>query len=59
MAPFGMKLLERLMMPANTVCDRFGLTEEHERGMMRMLVNMIICTGMAVIAFFVGWKLFA
>ncbi|MEO8813360.1 MAG: hypothetical protein ABI376_10675 [Caulobacteraceae bacterium] len=54
-----MKLLEFLMTPANAVCDRLGLTDEHERGMMRMLVNMIICTGLAVIAVFVGWQFLA
>lgn len=48
-----------LMLPANVVCDRLGLTNEHERGMMRMLVNMLLCTALAVIAVLVGWKIFA
>lgn len=50
-------MLHFLMLPANAVCDRFGLTNEHERGMMRMLVNMLICSVIAVIAVFVGWKI--
>jgi hypothetical protein len=52
-------LLQVLMLPANAVCDRVGLTDEHERGMMRMLVNMLLCSGLAVLAVFVGWKIFA
>ena len=48
-----------LMAPGNAVRDRLGLTNEHERGMMRMLVNMLICTALAVIGVVVGWKIFA
>lgn len=33
-------MLHFLMLPANAVCDRVGLINEHERGMMRMLVNV-------------------
>jgi hypothetical protein len=54
-----MSMLQLLMLPANAVCDRIGLTNEHERGMMRMLVNMLLCSGFAVLVVFVGWKLFA
>ena len=49
-------MLHFLMLPANAVCDRVGLINEHERGMMRMLVNMLLCSALAVIAVFVGWK---
>lgn len=28
-----------LMWPSNAVCDKLKITDEHERGMMRMLVN--------------------
>lgn len=52
-------VLRLLMLPANMVCNRIGLTNEHERGMMRMLVNMALCSAIAVIAFFVAWKLWA
>lgn len=48
-----------LMGPSNAVCDRLGLTNEHERGMMRMLVNMLIVAAIGVGAAFVGWPLFA
>ena len=54
-----MSLFQRFMLPANLVCDRIGLTNEHERGMMRMLVNMLLCSGLAVLAVFVGWKILA
>ena len=54
-----MNLYRRIMRPANAVCDRLGIANEHERGMMRMLVNMMICSGIAVVVFYVGWKLFA
>lgn len=52
-------MLHFLMLPANAVCDRVGLTNEHERGMMRMLVNVLICSALAVIAVFIGWKILA
>ena len=48
-----------LMRPSNAVCDRLGLTSEHERGMMRMLVNMMIVTALAVGVVFAGWRLLA
>lgn len=51
-------MLQMLMQPSNAVCDRLGLTNEHERGMMRMAVNMALCTAIAIAAVFVGWKLF-
>ena len=44
-----------LMGPSNAVCDRLGLTNEHERGMMRMLVNMMIVTAIGVVVVLVGW----
>jgi len=47
-----------LLGPANAVCDRLGITDEHERGMMRMLVNMIIFTGVVVTVFFFVWRVF-
>lgn len=52
-------MLHFLMLPANAVCDRVGLINEHEHGMMRMLVNMLLCSALAVIAVFVGWKILA
>lgn len=48
-----------LMMPATVVCNRIGLTNVHDRGMMRMLVNMMLCSAVAAIAVFVGWKIWA
>jgi hypothetical protein len=46
-----------LMAPSNTVCDALKITDEHERGMMRMLINMLIFTALVVPVFFVAWKL--
>ena len=51
-----MTILRLLMAPANAVCDRLGMIDEHERGMMRMLVNMILFTGIVVTVFFVVWR---
>jgi hypothetical protein len=31
-----------LMLPSNAVCDFFHVTDEHERGMVRMLVNTLL-----------------
>lgn len=52
----GMTMLRILMLPANAVCDAAGLTDEHERGMMRMLVNMMLCSALAVVMFLIGWQ---
>jgi hypothetical protein len=52
-------MLRLLMAPSNTVCDAMKITDEHERGMMRMLVNMMISTALAVPVFFIAWKLIA
>lgn len=52
-------MLRFLMLPANAVCNVFGITDEHERGMMRMLVNMMIFTAICVAVFFVAWELTA
>lgn len=46
-------MLRFLMRPSNAVCDAMHLTDEHERGMVRMLVNMLLLTGLAVVAFVV------
>ena len=41
------------MRPANAVCDAMHITDEHERGMVRMLVNMLLLSAIAVLAFVV------
>ncbi len=40
-----------LMRPSNAVCDAMHITDENERGMIRMLVNMLLLTMIAVIGF--------
>jgi hypothetical protein len=47
------------MLPANRVCDLFGLTDEHERGMVRMLVNTLLWTTIGAIVWFVVWVMVA
>lgn len=37
-------MLRVLMAPSNAVCDLMGIDNEHERGMVRMLVNMMLLT---------------
>jgi len=54
-----MNLLEILLRSSNMVCDRIGLKDQHERGMMRMFVNMCIFSGLCVFAFFVLWTMLA
>lgn len=54
-----MTALQLLMLPANIICDRMGIANEHERGMMRMLVNMMLFSAIIVVVFFIGWKLLA
>ena len=46
-------MLRVLMRPSNAVCDAMHITDEHERGMVRMLVNMLLLTAISVLAFVV------
>jgi hypothetical protein len=39
-----MTLFQWAMAPANACCDRLGLVDENERGVVRMLVNALIWT---------------
>ena len=47
-------MLRFLMRPANAVCDAMRITDEHERGMVRMLVNMLLLSLIAVVMFVVA-----
>jgi len=47
----GDAMLRLIMWPANAVCDAIHVEDENERGVVRMLVNMMLLTLMAVIAF--------
>lgn len=42
-----------LMRPSNAVCDAMHITDENERGMIRMLVNMLLLTVAFVLGFVV------
>lgn len=46
-------MLRLLMGPSNAVCDILRVKDEGERDMIRMLVNMMILTFVAVIVFVV------
>ncbi len=46
-------MLRLLMTPANAVCDALKLKDESERGMIRMLVNMMLLTLISVMVFIV------
>ena len=52
-----MTLVQRLFQPSNLVCDRLGITDEHERGMMRMFVNMCLLSAVCVVGFVAAWML--
>ena len=44
-------MLRLLMRPSNAVCDAMGIKNENERGMVRMLVNMMLLTLLFVFLF--------
>jgi len=48
-----MTLFQLLMLPANRVCDRLGLIDENERGVVRMLINALIWVTVGVLAVWV------
>lgn len=48
-------MLHLLMAPANAVCDALGMTDEHERGMVRMLVNTMLWTAICIVVLLAGW----
>ncbi|MFC3068151.1 hypothetical protein [Phenylobacterium soli] len=46
-----------LMLPSNLVCDRLGISDEHERGMVRMLVNTLIWITVLITVLTLVWTL--
>ena len=46
-----LSMLRLLMRPSNAVCDVMGIKNENERGMVRMLVNMLLLTVLFVFLF--------
>ena len=50
-----MSLFQILMWPSNAACDLLHLEDEHERGMLRMLVNTLLWTSIGVVVFMVAW----
>lgn len=50
-------MLRVFMMPSNAVCDLLGVVDEHERGMVRMLVNTLLWTTVCVTGALFVWTL--
>ena len=50
-----MTIFRWLTAPANAVCDALHVDDEHERGMIRMLVNSLIWITIGAVACFVAW----
>jgi hypothetical protein len=46
-----------LMLPSNAVCDRLKITDEHERGMVRMLVNTFLWLTVLITGLTLYWTL--
>jgi len=50
-----MTVFKLLMWPSNLACDRLGLVDENERGMVRMLVNTVLWTTIGAIVLSATW----
>lgn len=46
-----------LMLPSNAVCDALKIADEHERGMVRMLVNTLIWITVLITVLTLAWTL--
>lgn len=44
-----------LMLPSNIVCDRMKITDEHERGLVRMLVNSVLWMTIGITVLTLVW----
>jgi hypothetical protein len=53
----GQAMVRLIMLPSNAICDALGMTDEHERDMVRMLVNTLLWTTLCVTAALVVWLL--
>ena len=42
------------LVPGNRLADALGTTDEHERGLLRMLVNSVIWIGLGAIGFMIA-----
>jgi hypothetical protein len=50
-------MLRLLMRPSNMVCDRLNITDEQERGMVRMLVNTLLWVTVLISGLTLFWTL--
>ncbi len=44
-----------LMTPSSRLCDALGVTDEHERGLIRQLANALLLSALAVPGFWLVW----
>lgn len=44
-----------IMLPSNAVCDLLKLDDEHERGMVRMLVNTLLWLTVPITVLTIVW----
>lgn len=48
-------MLRMLMTPSNRLCDALAVWDEHERGLIRQLVNALLLSALAVPTFWLAW----
>ena len=48
-------MLRLLLLPSNMVCDAMKIQDEHERGMVRMLVNTVMWMTIGCTVLTVAW----
>lgn len=48
------KMFGMLMYPSNAICNMLGVSGEHERGVVRMLVNTLFWTTLGVLVVWVA-----
>ena len=48
-------MLRLFMAPSNRVCDALDIHDEHERGLIRQLVNALLLSAICIVVFGVVW----
>jgi hypothetical protein len=51
----SLTMFRLIMLPSNAVCDILGLEDEHERGMVRMLVNTLLWLAVPITVLTIVW----
>jgi hypothetical protein len=55
--PGRIGMLRLLMTPSNRLCDALGVTDEHERGLIRQLANALLLSALAIPSFWLVWHI--